>query len=103
MSGTGVCRSYAQVLKEKADKKHSDLKNAESLRIYYLVIKKAEKAAEDGSYSTDLYDDGLKDRRIHAELQRLLKEQGFKTSIAEDAAYTEHAGTTMMYVRVSWE
>lgn len=95
--------SVADELKKLADSIHDTKHDKDVLDLYNFVVKQSKKAAAEGSYSTDVYDERL----LHADVAKMLKiklrEDGFKVVVAEDYHYTEHSGTTQMYVRITWE
>lgn len=103
MGGSNKPITFAEQLRQTADSKHQGKVNKDVQSIVAVVITKAERAADSGSYSIDYYDDRLGATDIDDAVKRLLQEQGFKVEISEDYHYTEHAGQRMMFVRASWK
>ena len=103
MSGSNTPLSLAEQLKQTADSKHEGKISREVESIVGLVISKAEKAAKDGSYSVEHYDERLGSSDIDNAVKKILREQGFKAEVAKDSHYSEHVGKTMIFVRVSWK
>jgi hypothetical protein len=101
--GTDKGLSLAEQLKKTADSKHVGKVNKEVESIVSMVILKAEKAAQAGDYYVDHYDERLGTREVDNAVKRILSEQGFTVSVAEDTSYSQHAGKTMMYVKASWK
>src|SRR5580698_7340350 len=101
MSGSNTPLKFAEKLKQTADSKHQGEVNKEVESIVKVVLIKAERAANDGAYSIEYYDERLGAKNIDDAVKRLLREQGFTVEIAEDSHYSDHVGHTMMYVRAS--
>lgn len=103
MSGSNTPLIFAERLKQIADSKHQGEVNKDVESIVKVVLVKAEKAAQAGSYSVEYYDERLGAKNIDDAVKRLLREQGFKVEVAEDHDYSAHVGHTMMFVRATWK
>lgn len=95
--------TVAEQLRKTADSVHESKHENEVLSLYNMLTKKAKEAAAKGSYTVEHYDELLLNTEIVNGLKLKLREDGFKVTIAEDYHYTEHSGTTQMYVRITWE
>lgn len=92
----------AEELRAIVDSNYNSVTDKAVKKIFDLVIKGAELNAKQGSTSHRTYDDKLLNSEVCVRLKKLLVAEGFKVSIAEDHAYTEHAGSLQMYVEVNW-
>jgi len=94
---------FAEQLKKISDSVHEGKHDKDVKDIYDYLIKKSKETAVKGSYSLEVYDERLLNSELASALKLKLREDGFKVTIAEDHNYTEHSGTTQMYVRINWE
>lgn len=95
--------SVAEDLKKIADSTHTTKNDKEVTDLYNFLIKQSKKDASEGSYSTEVYDDRLLNSDIAKALKVKLREDGFRVVIEVDHHYTEHSGSTQMYVRINWD
>lgn len=94
--------SFAERLKEKADRQSEVLNNTAVNALFDKIIFASEAEAERGGYSYRTYDTKLKNSLFSEALKLRLKALGFKVSVYDDLPYSEHAGETMMCVEVKW-
>lgn len=94
---------FADTLKKISNSVHEGKHEKDVTDLYDYLIKKSKEAAAKGGYSVEVYDDRLINSEIGSALKLKLREDGFKVTIAEDHHYTEHSGTTQMYVRINWD
>lgn len=103
MSGTGPSTlTKAMQLRQKADSKHHAKNQEEFNSIHYILTTKAEEKANEGGYSAELYDNRLGNTGLLEQLKNVLQKDGFKVEGGVDHHYSEHAGETMWYIRISW-
>lgn len=102
MSGTNTKVKKATQLKSVADSKHETTNKEKRDRIYNHLIAAAETEAANGRYSKELYDEALGEPTMIPSLKKMFEEDGFKVEGGLDSNYTDHAGTDMWYIRISW-
>ncbi len=92
----------AEELKKAADEKHSKEISSKAQTLINMCLNKAKSSAKDGGYNCRLYDGRLEDSDIGKQVKSALVADGFKVTIAEDSAYSKHAGSIQMYIELSW-
>lgn len=92
----------AEELRAIVDSKNNTAIDKDVTKIYDELIKTSEQNAKHGSTSARVYSDKLLGSELCVRLKKKLVSDGFKVSIAEDYAYSEHAGSTQYYVEVKW-
>lgn len=92
----------ADELAALASKKRSNSIDSQVKALVAIAITKAKKMAEDGGFSCRFYDKRLEDSEVVRQAKAALKEQGFKVTVTEDSAYTQHAGSVQIYMELSW-
>lgn len=95
--------SLAEKLKIKADSLHSTKNLLEYNAVRGQIVKGAEKAAAEGDYEYNFYDEKLSDPKLLDDLKRSLQSDGFQVDGGPDDAYSEHVGKITYYIRVSWK
>ncbi len=92
----------AKSLRDVADIKNNNESDTRVSKVVKKIYAKAEKAAQDGLYQTNFYDDADKLYDISDQIISSLKKHGFKISFKEDHAYSEHVGKKIMYFEIKW-